>query len=325
MQNTDQPSLHRVPELWFEEDNLILRAENTLFRVSKGVLAARSSVFRDMLSFPLPPKLGRGGGEGEDEEDTIDGCPVVRLHDSPADVTCFLRAIFDSSYFEPPPAKTDLAAITGILRLSHKYDVQYLRRRALLHLDTGYPTSLGEYEVSGSETFSSDGLDDSLLTIHVASEVNATWLLPTAFYFLCYSDLPLILASPAWPLLSPLNQSIALQAYTKQRLACPPVLPFLRIPFPEGCTDLERCSAYRESYLGDVASWNISDPLGSYKDWSPFEGKVCPYCLKKGEEYHRGARRRLWEDLPGMYGLPAWDVLERLKGESLAVEVLMGC
>lgn len=99
MQNTDQPALHRVPELWFDDDNLILRAENHLFRVSKGVLAARSSVFRDMLSFPLPPPMqddrGGGGGEGGGE-DLIDGCPVVRLHDSPADVTVFLRAIFDS-------------------------------------------------------------------------------------------------------------------------------------------------------------------------------------------------------------------------------------
>ncbi|KAJ6480323.1 hypothetical protein C8R45DRAFT_1005190 [Mycena sanguinolenta] len=320
MENTSpsQPALHRVPELWFEDDNLILRAENTLFRVSKGVLAARSSVFRDMLSFPQSRN-----SNGEDEEDVIEGCPVVRLHDAPQDVTCFLRAIFDSSFFEPPPAKTDLAAITGILRLSHKYDVQYLRRRALLHLDTGYPTSLAVYEVSGSETFSSDGLDDSLLTIHCASEVNATWLLPTAFYFLCYSDLPLILASPRWPLLSPVDQATALAAYTRQRLACPPVLPFLRIPFTEGCTSLDRCSAYRAAYLLDVQSWNISDPLGSYKEWSPFEGKICGYCLAESEKYHRAARRGLWEELPGIYGLPGWEVLERMKAEALAVEVVM--
>ncbi|KAJ7792302.1 hypothetical protein B0H14DRAFT_2802524 [Mycena olivaceomarginata] len=323
MQNTDQPALHRVPELWFDDDNLILRAENHLFRVSKGVLAARSSVFRDMLSFPLPPPMqddrGGGGGEGGGE-DLIDGCPVVRLHDSPADVTVFLRAIFDSSFFEPPPAKTDLATITGVLRLSHKYDVQYLRRRALLHLDTGYPTSLAVYEVSGAETFVSDGLDDSLRTIRVASEVGATWLLPTAFYFLCYADMRDILASPSFPALSAPDQATAISAYTKQRLACPPVLPFLRIPFTEGCESLDKCDAYKASYLVDVASWNISDPLGSYRDWSPFEGKVCGYCLGRSEEYHRTARGKLWDELPAVYGLPAWDVLEKLKAESMAVE-----
>jgi hypothetical protein len=85
MQHEEKTQLNRVLDLWFEDDNLILRAENSLFRVSKGVLAARSSVFRDMLSFPQT-----------EEEERIDGCPVVRLHDSAADVTCFLRAIFDS-------------------------------------------------------------------------------------------------------------------------------------------------------------------------------------------------------------------------------------
>lgn len=224
------------------------------------------------------------------------------------------------------------------MRNSHKYDVQYLRRRALLHLDTGYPTSLAVYEVrtlisssshhyshthaqvSGAETFVSDGLDDSLRTIRVASEVGATWLLPTAFYFLCYADMRDILASPSFPALSAPDQATAISAYTKQRLACPPVLPFLRIPFTEGCESLDKCDAYKASYLVDVASWNISDPLGSYRDWSPFEGKVCGYCLGRSEEYHRTARGKLWDELPAVYGLPAWDVLEKLKAESMAVE-----
>ncbi|KAJ6527779.1 hypothetical protein B0H19DRAFT_1083866 [Mycena capillaripes] len=118
------------------------------------------------------------------------------------------------SFFEPPPTKTDVAVITDIPRLSNKYDGQYLRRRALLHLDTGYPTSS---KVSGFETFSSDGLGDSLLAIQ-----------------LCY---------------------------TRQRLACPPVLPFLRITFTEGCTSLDRCSEHKVGYLADVGSWNICDSL----------------------------------------------------------------
>ncbi|KAJ7922465.1 hypothetical protein B0H13DRAFT_1865837 [Mycena leptocephala] len=84
----------------------------------------------------------RGGMYDRDGEE-IEGCSVVMLHDSAQDVTFCLRAIFDSSFFEPPPAKTDLAAI---LRLNHKYDMQYSRRRALLHLDTGYPTSMAVYE-----------------------------------------------------------------------------------------------------------------------------------------------------------------------------------
>jgi hypothetical protein len=46
-------------------------------------------------------------------------------------------------------------------------------------------------QVSGSETFSSDGLCDSLLTIQCASEVRVRPSFPFAslFYFLCYSDM----------------------------------------------------------------------------------------------------------------------------------------
>jgi hypothetical protein len=82
-------ALERVDELWFPDANLILRAENKLFRVYGGVLGARSSVFRDMVAFPQP---------AHPEGDIMDGIPVVRLHDSAGEVEEFLRAVFDSRY-----------------------------------------------------------------------------------------------------------------------------------------------------------------------------------------------------------------------------------
>lgn len=78
----------RTEDLWFHDGNLILKAENTLFRVYSGFLAARSSVFRDMFSFP-PPEEGNA---------KLDGCHIVVLYDSAEDLTYFLRAIFDSRY-----------------------------------------------------------------------------------------------------------------------------------------------------------------------------------------------------------------------------------
>ncbi|KAJ6481265.1 hypothetical protein C8R47DRAFT_594503 [Mycena vitilis] len=38
----------------------------------------------------------------------VDGSPVVPLHAAAAHVEVFLRAIFDSSYFMPPPAKPEV-------------------------------------------------------------------------------------------------------------------------------------------------------------------------------------------------------------------------
>ena len=81
----------RAPHLYFPDGNLVLRAENTLFKIFAGLLAARSSVFKDMLAFPHPPL-------SEEEDETIDGCPVVDVYDEPRDLAVFLRAVFDSRY-----------------------------------------------------------------------------------------------------------------------------------------------------------------------------------------------------------------------------------
>ncbi|KAJ7689835.1 hypothetical protein B0H17DRAFT_936745 [Mycena rosella] len=48
----DKPSEPQcVPELWFEDRNLIIRAGTSQLRVYCGILAAQSLVFQDMLSF----------------------------------------------------------------------------------------------------------------------------------------------------------------------------------------------------------------------------------------------------------------------------------
>ncbi|KAJ7700677.1 hypothetical protein B0H17DRAFT_882729, partial [Mycena rosella] len=74
---------HRVEELWFEDGNLVLQAGNSQFRLHRSILAARSPVFQDMLSFPQPP-----------ESELVEGCPLVRLPDAESEVTVFLKAIF---------------------------------------------------------------------------------------------------------------------------------------------------------------------------------------------------------------------------------------
>lgn len=81
---TDSHLLTRAPGLWFEDGGLIIRAQSTLFRVSRDVLATHSSVFRDMLALP-------SAGEGN----MRDGCPFVHLPDNAKDVEYFLRALFD--------------------------------------------------------------------------------------------------------------------------------------------------------------------------------------------------------------------------------------
>jgi hypothetical protein len=84
--HTSEHSASPVVDLWFKDGNLILKAEKSLFRIYSGLLAARSSVFKDMLAFP-PPVEGN---------EMFEGCPIVTVYDSSKDMNFFLKAIFDS-------------------------------------------------------------------------------------------------------------------------------------------------------------------------------------------------------------------------------------
>ncbi|KAJ7221392.1 hypothetical protein GGX14DRAFT_388571 [Mycena pura] len=154
----------RVQELWFSDGTIVLQAGNSQFRVYQGILAARSPVFKDMLSVPQP----------EPEDTTlIEGCHTT----------------FD--------------IVVGCLRLSHKYDVGYLRRRALVHLSSGFRMTLAAMDAAFDAQFDSGRSESesksppllktcswvlphtatfSIRAIHLVREVGALWLLPHAFF-----------------------------------------------------------------------------------------------------------------------------------------------
>jgi hypothetical protein len=79
--------LRRVEKLWFSPDVVILRAQDRIFRVFVAILKEKSSVFADMFLFPQPPSS---------DVESLEGVPVVTLHDDPAELEVFLKAIFDS-------------------------------------------------------------------------------------------------------------------------------------------------------------------------------------------------------------------------------------
>ncbi|KAJ7824895.1 hypothetical protein B0H14DRAFT_3468960 [Mycena olivaceomarginata] len=105
--------------------SLIIRTEDTIFRVSDTILAVQSTVFRDMLSLPTPAA-----------EDTVDGCPFVLLPDTAEDT-----GNFPALANRPPqllrllPAPKTFPILASVVRMSHKY----VRKRALVHLSQAHP------------------------------------------------------------------------------------------------------------------------------------------------------------------------------------------
>lgn len=74
-------------DIWFPDGNIILIAEQVMFKVHRGQLERHSDVFQDMFSLPQPPDTG-----------LYDGCRILELHDSAQDVHHLLRALYDGLY-----------------------------------------------------------------------------------------------------------------------------------------------------------------------------------------------------------------------------------
>ncbi|KAJ7133798.1 hypothetical protein C8R46DRAFT_1362338 [Mycena filopes] len=161
-----------VEGLWFNDGTLVLQAGTAAFRVYAGFLAERSPVFHDMLQFPQP----EGGHRIED-------CPVVELSDDKHDLEYFLRALFDHEFFPPYPAKTDFNTMSGIIRLSTKYQVDTLRKRGLVHLSSAFPTDISQYS-RWPETASWHivELPEWIRVVLFGQELSLDWILPIAFY-----------------------------------------------------------------------------------------------------------------------------------------------
>ncbi|KAI5900105.1 uncharacterized protein SCHCODRAFT_02606999 [Schizophyllum commune H4-8] len=144
--------LTREPDLWFKDGNLVIQVFPRLFRLHRGVLASHTNFFRDMVQFPE-----------SSEQDMYDEVPLVILHDDDArDAVHFFKAIYVFHYFLPPPAKTTLAIIEGVLRLSHKYDAPMLRRCALQHLCVTFVTDLPDMRHDPYRTYLCDDESEEL-------------------------------------------------------------------------------------------------------------------------------------------------------------------
>ncbi|KAJ7760002.1 hypothetical protein B0H16DRAFT_1415678 [Mycena metata] len=176
----EQLNLTRCEGLWFQDCGLVIQAEETIFRLSRDMLATQSPVFRDMLSLPAPQDV-----------DTMDGCPFVLVPDPANDVAAFLCALFYYDFFEPFPAPTTFEILASVLRMSYKYEVDALRKRALIHLSSAHSTQFGDgrplhQNFPSWRTALADGTnDENILIVELARQVGADWILPTAFYRMC--------------------------------------------------------------------------------------------------------------------------------------------
>ncbi|KAF9444700.1 hypothetical protein P691DRAFT_806963 [Macrolepiota fuliginosa MF-IS2] len=297
-------------DIWYEDGNIILQTDTALFRVYSGLLAARSSVFKDMLAFPPPPEGNL----------TLDGCPVVRLYDSTEDVRCFLNAIFDSGYFEPPPSHTQLCIVSGVLRLSTKYDVQFLRRRALQHLAVTFPSTLEAWH-QRDKTRTIPPVDNTpFAALQVAREFDLPWIVPSIMY--CISSHPLIksLEGTEWAgkklRFSCDDQRVALLGREKLLMLQNRYSVSLSQPPPESsedkCTGEGKCASTRQKVPEIITGWTVACYLDFYREHEYLiDHGFCKNCHVAFTRRQQLLSEEMWSALPFIFGLEDWVDLDK--------------
>ncbi|KAJ7159543.1 hypothetical protein C8R46DRAFT_1286811 [Mycena filopes] len=297
---SDALGLTRSKTLWFEDCGLIIRAENKLFRVSRDALATQSSIFRDMLTLPPP----------QDTAELMDGCPIVRLPEPLRDVDYFLRALFDYEFFNPYPARTTFAILSGVLRMSHKYEVRGLLKRAKR---------------------ARVGRTGGIPIIALARQVSADWIIPLTLYRLCreISVEDILFGVNFYDFnvrLSERDQVYALKASTFFRTdAISQILAFLWSPTKlDGCTDYPHCTLVRLEARRKAEWWRgmERDHLMPVEIWQQADleqhlNGVCRSCLAQMKGAHKRALNVLWDKLPKLGGFSDWTELEAMRRKTL--------
>ncbi|KAH8823707.1 hypothetical protein DL96DRAFT_1615288 [Flagelloscypha sp. PMI_526] len=285
-----EPHLRRVSHLWFSDGGVVLQAGPSLFRVYQGILSAQSTVFRDMFSFAQP---------ATDEANTYEGCPLIILHDDEREAESFLRALFDPSYLQN---FIDLSGYIDVLRLSHKYNCEGLKRPVLRRLTKIFVNS----DPSSSKDFMKcPQILTRRLRFHaivVCIETQCSWLVPHLILNLFAAN-------------DDVETGIRRHSAFLQH-------SFRRISY----TCQIKCNSMGEfaALIADDASDNQSLPLqlrGQFRSMeSAIEGlgpRMGLQCFNKMKNQISLTLTEDWAKFPEYYGLPSWSKLDDQKMEAI--------
>ncbi|RDB20557.1 hypothetical protein Hypma_012114 [Hypsizygus marmoreus] len=283
--------------VWFEDGTLTLIAGTSSFRIYGGILAAKSSVFKDMYDSANPPPIEKGP-------------PVLTLDDSAMELAYFLKALHDTEFFLPPTPTyaAPLAIVAGVLRLSDKYGVLHLRKRAIEHLSIVYPTSLIEW--TSSPQFTHPNPSDHLIAIKLAREFDIPWIRPMAIYQ--YVSQPLDDVLESLPFSGFTKEDIQLCIRGIRALKTLQLLQAPIVRVSPKCIDQWSCKAAERRMWDSIVTDDRSDPLAPPLLWTGHG--VCSRCATLTATH--STREQVWNEIPVSLRLQPWNELKKLKEEA---------
>ncbi|KII91856.1 hypothetical protein PLICRDRAFT_136372 [Plicaturopsis crispa FD-325 SS-3] len=313
-------------EPWLFDGTIVLEAQNTQFRVHKSILAASSSVFKDMFEVCRPNSSESAVALGQMDSDAlVEGCHVVHMTDAWRDIQHMLRALYERNYHTDPTRTMPFGVVAAFLRLGKKYDIQHIHDEAMLRLTTDYPSTLEAYDSSSRLHRLECTSHAELFAMNLARETQTLQIIPAAMYtFASYRSLRDIMRcadrdsrtigdSTLAASLSPENSRACLVGredlmdaqleHTFSWLAKPPTAG--RCGYPVRCMD-ERRRILAEMMVSPI----ILTALNEWDEEPSKEGlNLCHSCRAEAQIAHNSGRQAIWDALPSYFGLPRWDAL----------------
>ncbi|KAF7969809.1 hypothetical protein HWV62_25926 [Athelia sp. TMB] len=304
-----EPIIPVRSDLWYEDGSVVLQAENTQFKVYRGILAESSSVFNDMFSFPQPllPDI-----------EHIEGCPVVHLSDSAQEVEYILRALFRREYLGHR-VELPWGVFSAWLCLGQKYDIEQLYTEARNRLFEEIPATLAAYDAA--EAWSVIEEPKSYMEIAIlARKTGNLSVLPFSLYECCKRhSTEEILGGVKIDK----NQIISLTL--EDKLLC--LASYQRIREVQGhttygwldfstatatgCRNPAHCTAIIYKFYYDCFPPS-RDAIYALAEWEDCD--LCGACAEVAKERQQRGRIKFWDQLPSIFNLPSWDEMLKERG-----------
>ncbi len=223
----------------------------------------------------------------------------------------------------------DYRLVAAILRLSTKYAIPSLRSRAITHFMSVYPDSLAAFDHQNSHNSRWPLIlnCDHAALVTLAREARVPILLPMAFYFAAADILdrldhypipfpPTAEMNPPAPSHKLSRDDFNLCLIGRDRIAWSYSTLIGHFMTAPSSVCLENGECHRQ--IATLWGRRKVDENTSYRNvftlsatWLTLaeKGKLCLHCNDRLRSLLKGERLKLWDKLPGMFGLWEWEVL----------------
>ncbi|KAF9001147.1 hypothetical protein BDQ17DRAFT_1244784 [Cyathus striatus] len=297
----------RPIDLWFDDGSIILETEdNAQFKVYHRTLSRYSPVLRERLDVLL----------SLEKQESVEGCPLLRMDDAGSDMEHLLKALFDLRYYDsrdPQP----FVCVSAVWRLATKYEIGFLVEDSVSRFKTKYPMNLKDF-------YQRDFANKIIMTpgqhydvIDLARKMNMLWILPSAFFLCWHNRNYRVNISKGMPrpdksiaTLSMHDQEALISSWDQIHTTIAyKVFAWLNVdkyPSPR-CKNPLMCSKIRTA----IASRLILPDNIPLRGWSaqPYVEHLCTPCTYIVKPAYELALEKFWDDLPSYFGLPGWGQL----------------